>query len=222
VLIRPLPGTRGQNLIDVLLAAKNALENLRTTHHGSAEVQRRVYINWANTTAGQFRAVRSRADIDRLVLTAPFWHIQALPAAPPVDSRETIETEIAFRLAELEHIRRELSEQAERWSSLGRCVVPDTTMFIQHPDKLETWELAQLIQGDLEGSIHVLVPMVVVDELDKLKEAKQPRTRWRARYSLAVIDRVLRDPRKAKWSPSTRRCGRRLPASTHRAAAFLG
>jgi hypothetical protein len=30
-----------------------------------------------------------------------------------------------------------VSKQVERWSSFGRCVVPDTSMFIQHPDKLK-------------------------------------------------------------------------------------
>jgi predicted ribonuclease YlaK len=38
------------------------------------------------------------------------------------------------------------------------------------------------------------VPIVVVDELDGLKKSKNPRERWRARYTLAVIDRVLVDP----------------------------
>jgi hypothetical protein len=35
--------------------------------------------------------------------------------------------------------------------------------------------------------------MVVVDELDRLKESKDRQTRWRARYALAVLDRLFAD-----------------------------
>ena len=46
---------------------------------------------------------------------------------------------------------------------------------------------------DIPGTrVHVLVPMVVVDELDRLKESKDPDVRWRAGYTTAVLDRVFR------------------------------
>ena len=41
--------------------------------------------------------------------------------------------------------------------------------------------------------IHLILPIVVVDELDGLKQAGQPQVRWRAGYTLAVLDRVLRN-----------------------------
>ena len=39
--------------------------------------------------------------------------------------------------------------------------------------------------------IRVLVPMVVVDELDGLKQSKDRHVRWRAGYTLAVLDRLF-------------------------------
>jgi predicted ribonuclease YlaK len=39
----------------------------------------------------------------------------------------------------------------------------------------------------------VLVPIVIVDELDRLKESKDKSVRWRAGYTLAVLDRVFAD-----------------------------
>ena len=36
----------------------------------------------------------------------------------------------------------------------------------------------------------MLVPIVVVDELDRLKDTKDPHVRWRAGYTLGVLDRV--------------------------------
>jgi hypothetical protein len=39
--------------------------------------------------------------------------------------------------------------------------------------------------------VHVLMPIVVVDELDGLKKSKGKDTRWRVACTLAVLDRVL-------------------------------
>ena len=47
------------------------------------------------------------------------------------------------------------------------------------------------------GPVRVLIPIVVVDELDALKRGSSSRTRWRAGYSVVVIDRVTVDPPRA-------------------------
>jgi predicted ribonuclease YlaK len=71
-------------------------------------------------------------------------------------------------------------------------VVPDTSFYIEHPVKLEQIDFHVLTE--VAGSIKVLVPMVVIDELDGLKRSNVARTRWRAGYSLAVMDRLIFDP----------------------------
>ena len=37
------------------------------------------------------------------------------------------------------------------------------------------------------------MPMVIVDELDRLKETKDKSVRWRAGYTVAVLDRLFAD-----------------------------
>ncbi|WP_234355954.1 PIN domain-containing protein, partial [Kitasatospora aureofaciens] len=61
-------------------------------------------------------------------------------------------------------------------------------MYIQHDVRLEEWDLRGILPVR-EEPIHLIVPMVVVDELDSLKQSKT--TRWRAGYSLAVFERLL-------------------------------
>ena len=39
----------------------------------------------------------------------------------------------------------------------------------------------------------MLVPIIIVDELDRLKETKDKRVRWRAGYTLAVLNRLFPD-----------------------------
>ena len=73
-------------------------------------------------------------------------------------------------------------------------VLPDTSMFIRHPDKLEDWDLAPRHAKAGENPIHILVPILVVDELDGLKDhpaRNARRVRARARYTLAVLDRLV-------------------------------
>jgi hypothetical protein len=47
------------------------------------------------------------------------------------------------------------------------------------------------------ATIRILVPLMVVDELDRLKRDKDSRKRWRAGYSLSLIDRLLAQPDEA-------------------------
>jgi len=51
------------------------------------------------------------------------------------------------------------------------------------------WHIGLLIPVH-EQPIHVLVPIMVVDELDRLKDHSNKHVRWRAGYTLAVLDRV--------------------------------
>ena len=77
----------------------------------------------------------------------------------------------------------------QKWSRPGWFVVADTTVFCQ-ADKLEELDLGEILASRHEP-VHLLVPMVVVDELDGLKRSNKPKVRWRAQYTLAVLDRVL-------------------------------
>jgi predicted ribonuclease YlaK len=69
-------------------------------------------------------------------------------------------------------------------------VAPDASFFIEHENKLEEAKFQSLL--GLPGMpVHVLVPIVVVDEFDGLKKSKDRDIRRRAAYTLAVLDRVL-------------------------------
>ncbi len=103
-------------------------------------------------------------------------------------------------------INAEINAYSERFNSLadeldltrrlfegaGTCLVLDTSFYIEHGEKIEHVDFHVL--ADNPGPVRVLIPIVVVDELDGLK--KVSKTRWRAGYSLAVIDRVIVD---APW-----------------------
>jgi hypothetical protein len=65
-----------------------------------------------------------------------------------------------------------LGRQIKRWSAYSHYVVPDTSFYIEHPDKLEEVDFGPLINF-WESNITLLVPMIVIDELvDALRRSR--------------------------------------------------
>jgi len=102
-----------------------------------------------------------------------------------------VSLELAQRVEDFAAAVKDLEEQIGRWARPGRFVVADTSFYIQHPDKLEEVNFRPLLEI-WEDPVRLVVPIIVVDELDGLKKSGQER--WRAGYTLAVIDRILANP----------------------------
>lgn len=209
MLVTPLPGADRGKVLDALRRAHRGAVNIRSAAGGEKENIFRygLYMRWALAAVGVLRGQVVTADLEQLVLTRTFWALQA-QGAPSLESEESpvdearrvdgamaaslIDAELDDRVSALEAACKDLEARIVRWSRNGVFVVPDTTFFIHH-QKLEELDLRELlaIRGE---PVHLLIPMLVVDELDTLKESKAPQTRWRAQYTLAVLDRVLSDP----------------------------
>ena len=82
----------------------------------------------------------------------------------------------------------------------------DTTVYI-NAAKLKEIDLHDIVRTNVKDAygklrlsndrIHILVPLIVIDELDRLKDSGKDHTRWRAGYTLAVLDDLF-------WSPTYR------------------
>jgi predicted ribonuclease YlaK len=103
-----------------------------------------------------------------------------------------ISAEIDAHAERLRTIADELDVARRLFDGAATCLVPDTSFYIEHPEKIENVDFHELAQTT--GPVRVLIPIVVVDELDALKRASSRDIRWRAGYSVAVIDRVITDP----------------------------
>jgi hypothetical protein len=51
------------------------------------------------------------------------------------------------------------------------------------------------LTGVFAGSVNLIVPMVVIDELDGLKQNRDSHIRWRAASTLAIIDTLFKSPK---------------------------
>ncbi|MEN3308938.1 MAG: hypothetical protein V7603_5140 [Micromonosporaceae bacterium] len=70
----------------------------------------------------------------------------------------------------------------------------DTSVFISHPNKIREIGYADIIGARAEP-VRLIVPRVVIDELDRQKESGNQAVRWRAGHTLGVLDELLIAPK---------------------------
>jgi rRNA-processing protein FCF1 len=198
VLVTPLPGVDRRGLRAALRDLQTSVGNLRSSGLSTAYERLRAYLDWANDAIQTLSYQISAADVDRLIRTKGYETLLlGLGRFAATDDQRVVngllQVELEARVSAFEAARDALDRQIERWSTLGRFVVLDTSVYINHPEKFEEMDFARMI-GVCEEPIHILVPIVIVDELDGLKQNGRDKVRWRAGYTLAILDRVLQNP----------------------------
>jgi hypothetical protein len=148
------------------------------------------------------RLLRSQirpADLDRLVLTRRYWlvyqqHPQQIPPSAEATVRAFVDLELEERIEALNEALEAFTAQRRRWARVGHFVVADTSVYLQAEHKLEDLDLGGLLHTG-GAPLHLIVPILVMDELDGQKQRGTDFGRWRAGYTLAFLSRLLRDPR---------------------------
>ncbi|MFB7359681.1 PIN domain-containing protein [Streptomyces gardneri] len=196
MIVTPIPGAHRDTVLNLLRSAHTAAINLGN-HEGAVDYLER-YLTWAT---GHSRLLGSQIlskDIDALFFTKIYWAL--LGGAGTVSGQlqhrvviGLIDQEVRERIAELEEAIQTFTEAEKLWPKSLSVLVMDTSFFIEHEVKFEEADFHALAPET--GELRVAVPMVVVDELDRLKEARaSTHLRWRARHGLAVLDRLLGGP----------------------------
>jgi hypothetical protein len=210
MLVTPLPGAERARVVESIRDVATGAINLRGSSTNDAY---RDYIRWANDSALKLSRLVSAADVDRLVLTRRYWALQSATQTPTSHMQMLLNAELDERVRELEEAERILHQQIERWSREGQFVVPDTSFYIRYPTKLEEAveedDLFRHLDIPPFLPLHFLIPILVVDELDGLKQSGNKDVRWRAGYTLAVLDNRLKDPTRT----GTLRAGDQVPRS---------
>lgn len=196
MLITPRPGVNRQSLLDTLREVHTAVFNLRGGGGpGSAQGRLAGYLEWATTTVQRLGNQISAADLDQLVLTRSYDRLFSIAGTMTGENIATqrilnglVSLELTQRTDAFEAAIKALDEQTRRWSRPGVFIVADTSFYMEHEDKLEHVDFRPLLQIR-EDPVHLLVPIVFVDELDGLKKSRNDR--WRPAYTLAVLDRVF-------------------------------
>lgn len=195
MLVSPLPGVDRKHLHQTLDTVRENVSNLFTSGPHDYYERLLAYLDWAADAVGRLDTLVSSADLDRLVLTKR--HDQLLAGLDNFTIGTTqrlvnrlVFTELRQRTEAFGAAVETLAQELQRWQVRGMPVVADSSFYIKHPERLEEVDFCTLL-GVTEYPVHLVVPMVVVDELDRLKEIKDRHVRWRAGYTLAVLDRLF-------------------------------
>ena len=192
MLLTPLPGADRANLLKALQQVYDGAVEARNWD-GHAVDRCNTYMRWALDAVRVLRRQIAESDLERLVMTRAFWALQA-GGMGAESVGWLVDAELDQRVSMFEEARDDLAAQIHRWSRYNWAyVVPDTSLFIQHPQKVEELDLSEDLGLRGQG-VHLLVPIAVVDELDGLKQHSDKHVRWRARHTLHVLDQVLPDP----------------------------
>jgi hypothetical protein len=198
MLVRCLPGVDRTVLLSLLRQQHMAVVNVRGTPQlgWTGSFSRLVeYLFWASDTARLLGGLIGSEDVDRLVFTGGYRLL--LSSADVLEGRyfdrvleNMVMLELDQRVKAFDEVIAQLDRLIERWSRPGVFVVPDTSFFIKDTTKLEERDIASSL-GVSDEPIHLIVPIAVVDELDK---TKADRLRGPAQRTLAAFERVLVKP----------------------------
>ena len=202
MLVTPYPGANRDDVLHTLRELKSAAQNAGNVH-GPAQSRLAAYLESATDSVRMLENRVSTADIDRLVLTRGYDRLLAaagtLAGADIATQRVLnglVSHEIQQRIQAIEDAIRDLDAQIHRWPRDIAYLVADTSVYIEHDDKLRDLEFAPLLPGAwLDKPILIIVPVIVLDELDGLKlRGGDPLRRWRASHTLAVLEDLFSQP----------------------------
>lgn len=186
--VTPLPGRAGTEVLRALEEASRSLSNARGAGRDT-RVRLEAYVRWAAEAVRQLRHVVKDENLRALVLTDGYRDILNAPRDSDVIVNAILDSEIDLRLADLAATCEGLRASIARWSREGVLTVFDTSVYLT-ADKLEELDLATPLEVRHQP-IRLLVPIAVIDELDRLKQSHDKHLRWRASYTLAVLDERL-------------------------------
>jgi hypothetical protein len=137
------PGALRDDVLKTLRELASAAQNASNTH-GGAYTRLTAYLEWATYSVRMLEHRVSAANIDRLVLRRGYEHL--LSAAGSLTSPDTgthrvlnglLDLEIQQRITSLDQAAKDLDARIQLWSGLAGFIVPATTVYLEHDEKLE-------------------------------------------------------------------------------------
>jgi hypothetical protein len=139
----------------------------------------------------------SAKDVDRLILTRRYYALLescGMLAGPDQEPlvNGLVDQELTDRVDELDAAVTTLTDHAKRWGGRKRLAVADSSFYLNSPERFADTDFHELMElNPHHEEIHLLFPIVVVDELDKLKETGNAHPRWRAGHTLGRLDEAI-------------------------------
>ncbi|MFH9889331.1 PIN domain-containing protein [Streptomyces luteogriseus] len=195
MLITPRPGADRKNIRQALGGVHTTAMNLQRPYDSAFEGLL-TYLEWVTESARMLRSQISDRDLDQLVFTDRYRVLLGSCGTLAGTAQERlvnglVQLEVAERIEAFEAAVAALDTRIGRWSQREEFVVADSSFYIQNEMKLADVDLHEVLDVPRWKCVRLLFPIVVVDELDDLKDASKHRARWRAAHTLGLLDGVL-------------------------------
>lgn len=128
------------------------------------------YLAWAANERRTLGSAISEADMDRLVTTRTYWALVSAGGVAPI---AVLDIELQSRIQALDGEEQELTKEHDRWSRVGwtTAAVLDTNALMTHHASLQDIQWHELVGERDMRTVRVVIPLIVIDELDKLKRS---------------------------------------------------
>jgi hypothetical protein len=202
VLLTLYPGANRDDVLRTLRDVKSGVQAAGNAH-GPAHNRLTAYLECATDSVRMLEHRVSAADIDRLVLTRGYERLLAAGGTLTGTDIGTqrvlnglVNLEIQQRTQALEEAIQALDTQIRRWPDHIYYTVADTSVYIEHDDKLRDIDFTSLLPAVWpDKAVVVIVPVLVLDELDGLKQRGGDALRkCRASYTLGVLEELFSRP----------------------------
>lgn len=199
--IGTLPGVQSAQLVQHLEGALTALVNVRTGASTPFDLYN-AYLTWANEQLRMLRYTLTPTALDQVVTTRRHWALVNLdPVTMGSALRAFVEVEIDEQVRVLEASMAEVRREIDRHSAVDAFLVPDTNVYVHGEVVFDQVPWLRFTTGE-QRHLRLLVPLVVIDELDRLKnrgsgtvrEGSKETVRARARATLRTLEGLFSDP----------------------------
>lgn len=180
MLVTLYPGAGRDDVLRTLREIESAADNANqhSGFHGWKAYSRLTsYLEWATTSVRLLEHRVSAADLDRLVCTRGYERLVAAAASLTGSDIGTqrvlnglVDHEINQRTEALQETIKDLDQQIRRWPKDTTYTVADTSVYIEHDGKLRDLHFTALRDGWPDKPVVVIVPLIILDELDGLKQ----------------------------------------------------
>lgn len=186
----------GENPERIAFNLQVAANELVSVFNASGIDRFNSYVEWANRHVRMLAGQISQHDMDALIQTRGYWALRTSdPAALGNNLSETISREMEAQKYALENAAKDVKEEVQRWYGKGQepiALVLDTGVLEAYADDLKSIDWHALADVRPHRYVYLVIPRVVIDELDRHKQSRNSTehgrlVRWRAQAAIKAL-----------------------------------
>lgn len=148
------------------------------------------YRQWADEAYRRLRSYFSDDSLDALVRTRTFWAVADVNPDDP-HAKQLVYAELDDAVQRFEELRRDFAAFAQHWADKSTVVVLDTSGVMAHASAFDKVDWFEIIGERPDLPLRLVIPLVVVDELDNLKDRGNKTAELPARKALKTLEPLL-------------------------------